>query len=75
MAAGYWSNRLGPRSSIEEAVLYGLTLGRIPPKHEDHCRIEQVDNKSLGHLSSLGRSSPGGENLGEWPSGMQFAFR
>jgi hypothetical protein len=54
MAAGYWSNRLGPRSSIEEAVLYGLTLGRIPPTHEDHCRIEQVDNKSLGHLSALG---------------------
>ena len=54
MAAGYWSNRLGPRSSIEEAVLYGLTLGRIPPTHEDHCRIEQVYNKSLGHLSALG---------------------
>jgi hypothetical protein len=50
MAAGYWSNRLGPRSSIEEAVLYGLTLGRIPPTHEDHC----LDNKSLGHLSALG---------------------
>ena len=69
MAAGYWSNRLGPPVIHRGSGPLWPHAGTYTTRHEGHCRIEQVDNKSLGHLSALGRSSPGGEKL------RRMAFR